>query len=132
MLFVGSFFLTESPRFLVTRDRNELALKNLAYLRHLPADAPYVVQEMHEIETAVAHERSLAGAGFFGPMKTVFADGRLMYRLLLGSSLFAWQNATGINAINYYSPTIFKSLGIVGDSTSLLTTGVYGISEFST
>ncbi|KIY64929.1 general substrate transporter [Cylindrobasidium torrendii FP15055 ss-10] len=127
MLLIGSLFLTESPRFLVTRDRNEEAHKNLSYLRNLPGDAPYVVEEMHEIKTAIAHERSLAGAGFFGPMKTVFAEKRYVYRLLLGSSLFAWQNATGINAINYYSPTIFKSLGIVGSSTSLLTTGVYGI-----
>ncbi|KAF9038992.1 quinate permease [Hymenopellis radicata] len=127
MLAIGSFFITESPRFLVTRDRLEDALKNLSFRRHLPADAPYVVQEFREIENAVAHERSLAGAGFLGPMKIVFADRRLVYRLLLGSSLFAWQNATGINAINYYSPTIFKSLGITGTSTSLLTTGVYGI-----
>ncbi|KIY73967.1 general substrate transporter [Cylindrobasidium torrendii FP15055 ss-10] len=127
LLLFGSLFLKESPRFLVTRDRNMQALKNLSYLRHLPEDAPYVVEELREIQEAVEHERSLAGAGFFGPMKTVFADRRLVYRLLLGSSLFAWQNATGINAINYYSPTIFKSIGLTGASTSLLTTGVYGI-----
>lgn len=30
-------------------------------------------------------------------------------------------------AQNYYSPTIFKSIGIVGTSTSLLTTGVFGV-----
>lgn len=32
-----------------------------------------------------------------------------------------------INAINYYSPTIFRSLGITGTSTGLLTTGVFGV-----
>jgi len=51
----------------------------------------------------------------------------LIKRLLIGASLFAWQNGTGINAINYYSPTIFQSIGITGTSTALLTTGVYGI-----
>ncbi len=95
--------MTESPRFLVTRDRNGQALRNLSYLRNLPHDAPYIVQEFSEIEAAVAHERSLAGAGFFGPIRTVMADMKLIQRLLLGISLFAWQNATGINAINYYS-----------------------------
>ena len=40
--------------------------------------------------------------------------------------LFLWQNASGINAVNYYSPTIFKSIGVTGSSTSLLTTGVFG------
>ncbi|KAJ7846291.1 general substrate transporter [Mycena leptocephala] len=127
LLFIGSFFLVESPRWLVSRDRNAIALKNLAKLRNLPEDAPYVVEEFSEIEAAIAHERGLAGAGFFGPMKTVFTSKTLMYRVLLGSSLFVWQNGTGINAINYYSPTIFKSIGITGSSTGLLTTGVYGI-----
>lgn len=37
------------------------------------------------------------------------------------------QNSTGINAINYFSPTVFKSLGITGTSTGLLTTGIFGI-----
>jgi hypothetical protein len=30
-------------------------------------------------------------------------------------------------AINYYSPTVFKSLGIVGGNTSFLTTGLFGV-----
>jgi MFS family permease len=31
------------------------------------------------------------------------------------------------NAINYYSPTIFRSIGITGSSTSLFTTGIFGV-----
>ncbi|KAF7317652.1 hypothetical protein MKEN_00852700 [Mycena kentingensis (nom. inval.)] len=127
MLFLGAWLLVESPRWLVSRDRTDAALANLARLRNLPPTHPYVVEEFAEIEAAIAHERSLAGAGFFGPVMTVFRSRALLYRLLLGSSLFVWQNATGINAINYYSPTIIRSLGITGSSTSLLTTGVYGI-----
>lgn len=42
-------------------------------------------------------------------------------------NLFRRQNGTGINAINYYSPTVFKSLGIVGTSTGLLSTGIFGV-----
>ncbi|EEB94856.1 hypothetical protein MPER_06266, partial [Moniliophthora perniciosa FA553] len=127
LLLLGTPFLSESPRFLVSRDRNQQAITSLTKLRSLPSNHPYVVEEMCMIEEAIRHERSLAGAGFFGPMKTVFASRRLLYRLALGSSLFAWQNATGINAINYYSPTIFRSIGVVGQNSSLLTTGVYGI-----
>ncbi|KAF9455847.1 general substrate transporter [Collybia nuda] len=127
LLFIGAFFLVESPRWLVSRDRNAEALKNLCYLRHLPEDAPYLVDEFHAIEATIAHERGLAGAGFWGPLKTVFASRLLIKRLLIGASLFAWQNGTGINAVNYYSPTVFKSIGLTGTSTSLLTTGVFGI-----
>lgn len=103
LLFVGSFFLVESPRWLVSRDRRTSALRNLCYLRHLPDDAPYVIDEFKSIEVAIAHEKSLAGAGFWGPTQAVFSSSALMKRLLLGVSLFVWQNGTGINAINYYS-----------------------------
>lgn len=41
--------------------------------------------------------------------------------------LFLWQNGSGINAINYYSPTVFKSIGITGTNTSFLTTGIFGV-----
>ncbi|KAG6901926.1 hypothetical protein C0995_006637 [Termitomyces sp. Mi166 len=125
LLFVGAWFLTESPRWLVSRDRNNHALRNLSYLRNLPDDHPYVVQEYESIERTIAYERGLVGAGFLGPLRNVFTNKMLIKRLLIGSSLFAWQNATGINAINYYSPTIFKSIGITGTNTALLTTGVY-------
>lgn len=41
--------------------------------------------------------------------------------------LFLWQNGSGINAINYYSPTVFSSLGIRGTNTGFLTTGLFGV-----
>jgi hypothetical protein len=34
---------------------------------------------------------------------------------------------TGTNAINYFAPSIFASVGLTGTSTSLLATDVYGI-----
>jgi hypothetical protein len=47
-------------------------------------------------------------------------------RLFICATLFLWQNASGINAVNYYSTTFFKSLGLTGD-VSLLSTGLFGI-----
>lgn len=41
--------------------------------------------------------------------------------------LFLWQNGSGINAINYYSPTVFKSIGLDGTNASFLTTGIFGV-----
>jgi len=37
------------------------------------------------------------------------------------------QNGSGINAINYYSPTVFKSIGVTGTSASLFSTGIFGV-----
>lgn len=49
-------------------------------------------------------------------------DVTMRWRLANNSSL-----ASGINAINYYSPTVFSSLGITGTNTSFLTTGIFGV-----
>lgn len=40
------------------------------------------------------------------------------------------QQFTGINAIIYYAPTIFKNIGMTGESVDLLATGVVGIIDF--
>lgn len=41
-----------------------------------------------------------------------------------------FQQWTGVNAILYYAPSIFKDLGLTGNTTSLLATGVVGIVMF--
>lgn len=38
-----------------------------------------------------------------------------------------FQQWTGVNAILYYAPSIFTSLGLTGNTTNLLATGVVGI-----
>jgi len=44
--------------------------------------------------------------------------------------VMTFQQWTGVNAINYYAPQIFKSFDLSGNTTSLLATGVVGILEF--
>jgi MFS family permease len=63
MLF-GLFTVKESPRWLVSKDRNEEALKNLAYLRKRSTEDPEVIEELAEIQAALAEEREArAGLG---------------------------------------------------------------------
>lgn len=38
-----------------------------------------------------------------------------------------FQQWTGVNAILYFAPTIFSDLGLTGNTTDLLATGVVGI-----
>jgi MFS family permease len=131
MLAIGAIFIQESPRWLASRDRNEAALKNLAYLRGLPADHQYVQDEFEDIQVALESDRAKAGAGFMGPIKALFSEGLYVKRLLIAVALFACQNGTGINAINYYSPKVFASIGVTGTNTALLTTGVFGLLKFA-
>jgi len=127
LLFVGALVIRESPRWLFSRGRRDEGIKNLCWLRKLPADHIYMQEEIFAIDNALEYQRSTVGLGFWQPFKAVINDRKTTYRFLLGGSLFLWQNATGINAINYYSPTVFKSIGITGTNTSLLTTGIFGV-----
>ncbi|GAA6064421.1 hypothetical protein JCM10212_001196 [Sporobolomyces blumeae] len=121
------FFIKESPRWLMVAGRREEAIKNLCIIRGLDRDDPYIINEMNEIDVQVEPDRTAIGTGFFAPFKQVFGKGSLFRRMLITTSLFIWQNGTGINAINYYSPTFFKSIGVSGGLTSLLTTGIFGV-----
>ncbi|KAI4853478.1 quinate permease [Aureobasidium sp. EXF-8845] len=127
MLAIGSIWLKESPRWLFSKGKREQGLKNLLWIRNLPADNFYIVEEISFIEAALEHQKSSVGLGFFDPFKAVFKSRSLQWRVFLGTTLFIFQNGSGINAINYYSPTVFKSLGIVGGNTSFLTTGLFGV-----
>lgn len=99
-------------------------------IRNLPKDHSYVQEEMFEIKSAIEHDEERAGRGILAPMKALFSNKSYVKRLGLCVMLFAMQNGTGINAINYYSPTVFASIGVTGTSTSLLTTGVFGLLKF--
>jgi hypothetical protein len=108
LLFAGAFVIKESPRWLFSKGRREEGMKNLCWLRQLDADHIYMQEEVFAIDNAVEEQRATVGLGFWQPFKAIVNDRKTTYRLLLGGSLFLWQNATGINAINYYSPTVFK------------------------
>ncbi|CEH17295.1 quinate permease [Ceraceosorus bombacis] len=127
LLLFGTLTMIESPRWLLTRGREEEAVRNLEKIRKLPASDPYLVDELALCRESIRAEREVVGASFWGPIRYTFGQSKLRYRMLIASSLFAFQNGTGINAINYYSPTVFRALGLTGTSTALLTTGVFGI-----
>ncbi|PBP15566.1 quinate permease [Diplocarpon rosae] len=127
LMFLGLFLIKESPRWLMTRNKRSEALRNLCWLRKLPSDDIYMLEEVSAIDAALEHQQSTVGLGFWQPFKALAHDRKIAYRFFLGCSLFFWQNTSGINAINYYSPTVFKSIGVTGTNTSLLTTGVFGV-----
>jgi len=84
-------------------------------------------QEITAVDAALEQQASNGGLGFGAPFKIVASSPQVRYRFFLGAALFFWQNTSGINAINYYSPTVFKSIGVTGTNSSLLTTGIFGV-----
>ena len=127
ILLIGSVWLKESPRWLISKGRREEALRNLTWIRNLPADDLYIVEEVAFIDTALEEQAASIGLGFWKPFKAVKQSRKVQWRFFLGGMLFLWQNGSGINAINYYSPTVFKSIGITGTNTAFFTTGLFGV-----
>lgn len=100
--------------------------------RNLPSGHQYVAYEIHDMRAQLEHEAKWAhGSSFFKQFKELGMKG-VRNRLAIGMCMMMCQNLTGINGINYYSPTIFKSLGVSSTSTSLFATGVYGIVKMCT
>lgn len=60
-------------------------------------------------------------------LKEAFTVKSYRRRSILCITLMMWSNLTGTNAMTYYSPTIFASVGLSGSSVGLFATGIYGI-----
>ncbi|KAJ5579717.1 general substrate transporter [Penicillium hispanicum] len=126
MLLVGTLWIRESPRWLFLKDRRNQAMQNLCWIRQLTPTDIYITEEIAAIDQAHESQKSVVGMGFWKPFKALTQRPNLMYRLFLGCMLFFWQNGSGINAINYYSPTIFRSIGIQNDTVNVMT-GIFGV-----
>ncbi|TDL14168.1 MFS general substrate transporter, partial [Rickenella mellea] len=57
IMFIGLFFVKESPRFLASVGKTQEAIKNLAFYRKEHVDSDSVRHEMAEIEAAIEEER---------------------------------------------------------------------------
>jgi len=86
---------------LVQKGRRDQALRNLCWIRQLDASHPYLAEEFAEIEAAIEADQKAVGLGFWAPFRHIFRNPALLRRLLIATTLFMFQNGTGINAINY-------------------------------
>ncbi|KKY21640.1 putative sugar transporter stl1 [Diplodia seriata] len=114
--------LPESPRWLLTKDRHEEAIKVISALRGHTVDA-----EETRMEAAVIID-SIRASGHVGSTsyRDLLTGGKTQHfrRCLLGASAQLFQQIGGCNAVIYYFPILFEES--IGESAnmSLLLGGV--------
>jgi uncharacterized membrane protein len=109
MIFIV-LIIPETPRWLAARDRNEEALEVLTRLNKGKMTHEEIQSIHTDIVRTVALEKSI-GAGTWGDLlKNDSIQSRR--RLLIACGIQAFQQLGGINALIYYSGTLFQqSLG---------------------
>ncbi|KAM3422223.1 hypothetical protein BST61_g2588 [Cercospora zeina] len=131
---VGICFLPFSPRWLVSKGRDEEALVVLSKLRELPMDDQRVRMEWLEIRAEVAlHEElnverhsHLQDGSRKSKIKMELASWGDLFRkgcikrTHVGIGLFFFQQFVGVNALVYYSPSLFKSMGLEFKTTLVM------------
>jgi sugar porter (SP) family MFS transporter len=109
---VGMIFLPESPRWLMTQGAVDRARTVLGRLR---AEDEQVEREMREIQEAESHEE--------GGWKELLAP--WVWPLVLVGLLFNFfGQASGINTIIYFAPTILERTAFAAAASILATVGI--------
>ncbi|KAL5342200.1 general substrate transporter [Aspergillus crustosus] len=120
VLVAGIWFLDESPRWLMEKDRHEEAKAVLTRLR--AGESPDMIElEFREIRDVIIADRAAGNTSW----KTIITKPSWRRRLILGCGVQALGPLSGINVINYYGPRIYEILGI-DNQTSLMIIGISG------
>ncbi|KAH6674947.1 general substrate transporter [Halenospora varia] len=120
-LALGIWFLQESPRWLMEKDRHEEAREALRRLHGNGSNDEYLDLEYREIHDTIVAEKQVSVRSWGG----MVSKPAWRRRLALGMGIQAFGQLSGINVINYYGVTIYKLLGI-DTRTSLMIIGISG------
>lgn len=116
LFLVLLFFVPESPRWLIKQGRAAAALPILLRIH----GEELAKKEVLDIKQSFEQES--------GSIKQLFSPG-LRIALIVGVGLAFLQQVTGINAVMYYAPEIFKATG-AGTNASLVQTILVGFINF--
>jgi sugar porter (SP) family MFS transporter len=124
---IGVWFIPESPRWLVGKDRHEEARAILAeYHANGDATHPIVELEMGEIVESLQAAR-ITGIKDFFDMSVFFKTRARRYRTGLAIAMSWFGQFSGNNIASYYLPLMVAHVGITNTNTQLLLNAIYAI-----
>ncbi|KAJ5822966.1 General substrate transporter [Penicillium robsamsonii] len=140
VLAAGVYALPFSPRWLASKGRDEEALESLCRLRSLPASDRRIRQELMDIQAEVRFHQQmnrenhpdLQGGGTKNSILQEISSWADCFRkgcwrrTHIGIGLGFFQQFIGINALIYYSPTLFATMGL-DSSMQLIMSGVLNV-----
>ena len=116
ILLTGMSFMSDTPRWLVSKGREEEAREVFKKIEP-EIDADKEIEEIKNILTRETEDKT----------KKFHFKKWMMAPLLLGIGLMFCQQWTGINTIIYYAPTILKLAGFESNATAIYATVGIGV-----
>lgn len=123
LLFVGTFFVPASPRWLAAKGRFDEAHEVLELLRENKADAQREIDDMKAQDEQARHRPKA---------KELLRQPWVIKLLLIGIGLGFTAQFTGVNAFMYYTPIILKTTGMGTNAALTATIGNGVVSVLAT
>ena len=117
VLFIGMCFMSDTPRWLVSKNRDDEAKKVFSKIE--PDIEPD--KEIAEIKETLVDNRQ---------EKAFRLKKWMIMPFVVGIGIMFAQICTGINTIIYYAPTIFKTAGFDSNLTAIYATTGIGVVNF--
>ncbi|KAK7414554.1 hypothetical protein QQX98_006581 [Neonectria punicea] len=133
LFILASFFVCESPRWLMLAGREEEATRTLEALRGLSRDHPRVASELSDIKTHIEAEHAKYGAngGLKAVLKETFLVPSNLRRVQQSLISYALAQLSGANSVTSYLVPILSLMGLGGENgRSLFLSGMYSMSKF--
>ncbi|KAF7316583.1 MFS domain-containing protein [Mycena indigotica] len=134
LAFGALFLLPASPRLLVLKGKYDEAEASLVKLRGRDDVLTKIELLEMRVEAALISQSNSdspkpGAQNEFSAWRQLFSK-KYRPRTLVGVLMMFFQQWSGINALLYYGPTLVKSIGLKGETISLIVSGGIGIVQF--